>query len=183
MYKPLLIFFLTLTMTDNSTGQTPKEIILAQKVLEAFKTKSFEAYKQVLINHRDFEEFVTDIQQHDQIQRQDDWKYALEKFDEQADSTYQAQFKRLLEKGEGLSIDWAEVTFSDFVYHISNAANSSKTLLNGHINFMCKGKNYTLFGLEATELSSGYKVSMLRTVQKGDIKEYVDPDLMDDEDL
>jgi hypothetical protein len=40
-----------------------------------------------------------------------------------------------------------------------------------------------LFGIEALELASGYKLNGIRTVQKGGVKEYVNPDLMDDEDL
>jgi len=55
--------------------------------------------------------------------------------------------------------------------------------VSGHLNFTCNGKNYVLFGIEATDFTNGLKLSRIRTVQKGGVKEYVDPDLMDDADL
>lgn len=115
--------------------------------------------------------------------RRVDFKNPLAKFDEQADSTYKAQFTRILNKGEQLGIDWKDVVFSDFIYKADKAVNSSKSSVSGHLNFTCKGKTYVLFGIEATELTNGLKLSSIRTVQKGGVKEYVDPDLMDDADL
>ena len=170
-------------MTLPSTGQTSKENDFAEKVLESFKSKDYDTYKNILASRKDLEELFADIQQHDAIQRPSEWKHTLEKFDQQADSTYQAEFKRILQKGEKLGIDWSQAKFSNFLFQTDKAANSSKTSLSGHINFTCKGTTYVLFGLEATELSNGYKVNMLRTVQKGGVTEYIDPDLMDDEDI
>lgn len=183
MHKPLILFALITIMTSTSSGQRSKENILAQKILDAFKSKSFDHYKQVLLDRKNLEELMLDVQERDGIDRQEEWKRMLEKFDQQADSTFGAEFKRIIAKGEKLGIDWAEVRFSDFVYKSSKAVNSSMTSLSGHINFQCRGINYVLFGLEATEYTDGYKANGLRTVQKGGVKRYVDPDLMDDEDL
>jgi hypothetical protein len=182
MYK-LSLLLLTFTMTLTSIGQTSKENDFAKKVLEAFKSKDYKTYKNILTTRKDLEELFADIQQHDGVQRQQEWKQSLKKFDEQADSTYQAEFKRILEKGEKLGIDWTQVQFTNFVFRADKAVNSSKTSLTGHINFVCKGSTYILFGVEAMELSNGYKLNMLRTVQKGGLSEYVDPDLMDDDDI
>jgi hypothetical protein len=183
MHKLFLLFSLTFSMTLTSAGQSAKQNDFAKKVLKAFKAKDFDAYKSVAFNKRDLEELLADIQLHEKMPRRDDFKNPLTKFDEQADSAYRVEFARILKKGEQLGIDWKDVVFSGFVYKADKAVNSSKTSVSGHLNFSCEGKNYVLFGLEATELTSGLKLSSIRTVQKGGVKEYIDPDLMDDEDL
>ena len=183
MYRLLFLFVLTFIMTLPSIGQTSKENDLAKKVLESFRSKDYDAYKSILASRKDLEELFADIQQHDDVQRPDEWKQTLEKFDQQADSTYRAKFEYILEKGEKLGIEWSKATFTNFIFKTQKAVNSSKISLSGHINFTCNGITYILFGLEATELSSGYKVNMLRTVQKGGLSEYVDPGLMDDGDI
>jgi hypothetical protein len=58
-----------------------------------------------------------------------------------------------------------------------------KKSLSGHLNFMYKDTTYVIFGIEAIELSSGYKISNVRTILKGGVEEYIDPNLLDDEDL
>jgi len=170
-------------MTLSSPGRSSKENDFAQKVLETFKTKNFDKYQTLTINGKDFEELLNDIQQHERIERHGELKDTLNKFNKERDSAFKKEFNRIIEKGEELGIDWIQVSFSKFVFQTDNPSNSSKTSLSGHINFTYKGTTYVLFGVEATELSGGYKLNMLRALQRGGIEEYVDPDLMDDADI
>lgn len=171
-------------MALTSIGQNLKENGFALKVLGALKSRNFEDYKKVMVNKKDLEELFADLAKNDKIMRlQDPPNNPLERFDKEADSTFRAEFNRIIRKGESLGIDWAHVDFSDFIYKADKPVNSSKTSLNGHLNFTYNGSTYVLFGIEALELANGYKLNGIRTVQKGGVKEYVDPDLLDDEDL
>jgi hypothetical protein len=40
-----------------------------------------------------------------------------------------------------------------------------------------------IFGIEALKLSSGYKISDIRGILKGNVEQWVDPDSLEDDDL
>jgi hypothetical protein len=166
MYKLFILLFFALSVTLASSGQSVMQIHFAKKVLQAFKAKDFNSYKSVAINKKDLEEILTDGRLHGKIPRQDDYNIALTKFDEKADSSYKAEFNRIFKKGEQLGIEWKNVVLTDFVLKAQKAVNAFKTSITGHLNFICKGKNYVLFGIEAIELTSGLKLSSIRTVQE-----------------
>jgi hypothetical protein len=166
-------------MTLTTTIPTVKEINFAQQIVEAFRSKSFYNYRKLATTKKDFEEIILDVQHHDRSGKKEEWQKALVMFEEQADSAYRAEFNRIIEEGEIIGVDWNQINLLKFVYQADKPVNSSKTSLHGHINFTFKGKNYVLFGVEAIELSSGYKINMIKTVQEGMIRKYVAPDFMD----
>ena len=107
----------------------------------------------------------------------------LKMFADSADLYYRKDFERLLNKGEKLGIDWTLIKKSTFVFKTDKTVNSDKKSLTGHLNFKYKDTTYVFFGIEAIELSSGYKISSIRTILKGGVVQFVDPDLLDDEDM
>jgi bacterioferritin (cytochrome b1) len=66
-----------------------------------------------MVNRKDLEELFADLAKNNKIVRlQAPLKNSLEKFDKEADSTYRAEFNRIIQKGEKLGIVWARVAFS-----------------------------------------------------------------------
>ena len=184
MYK-LLLLLVTLTMTITSSGQTSKETDFAKKIVDVFKSKNLDNYKQLTPTKADVEELYNDkgVIRGLGVDNDEKYKKALETYEKSADSNYRAQFNRLLKKGDKLGIDWTQITFLKFVFHKDKPKNSDKTFLSGHVNFKYKETVYVLFGLEAMCIKGDYKINMIRTVQKGGVGQYVDPDLLDDDDL
>lgn len=82
-----------------------------------------------------------------------------------------------------LGINWTEIKKAKFIFKEAKPINSEKKSLSGHLNFIYNDTTYVIFGIEAIELSSGYKISDIRTILKGGIEKFVEPDLLDDEDL
>lgn len=178
-------FFIILTfiMTFTSNGQTSKETDFAQKITEAFKSKSFDNYKKLTSDKNDFEEFIADIQKNSLPGvNSDKWIKSIREYGKEVDSTFKTAFDSLTKEGNIIGIDRTEVKFKKFAYRTDNPANFSKTILRGYINFTYKDTTYVLFGLEALELSSGYKISFIRAVNKGEFNEYVNPDVLEYED-
>jgi len=180
-----LIFIATIFMTSNSIGQTFKPNEIADKLFTAFQTKSYESYKKLLFNTSDYQESLNDFFKNNNVGDSERKEFAEKKklFADSADSQYRKEFERLLNKGVKLGIDWTKIRKGKFVFKEANAVNSYKKSLSGHLNFLYNDSTYVIFGIEAIELSSGYKISDIRTVLKGGVGQYVDPDLLDDDDM
>jgi hypothetical protein len=185
MQKFILLLLATLIMAINSTGQTFKPADLADKIIIAFQTKNFDNYKHLLIDTTDYKEFLNDFFKNNHIP-DDQKKEFSEKSKYFADSAgieYRKEFDRLISKGEKLGIDWAQIKKSKFIFKDDKPTNSDKKSLSGHLNFIYQDTTYVIFGIEAIELSTGYKISGIRSVLKGGVGQYVDPGLLDDDDL
>ncbi|MBS1655661.1 MAG: hypothetical protein JSU05_12495 [Bacteroidetes bacterium] len=185
MQKLILFFLATIIMTISTTGQTQKPADLADKIITAFKTKNFDSYKQLLIDTTDYKEMLQDYFKNNHIPETEKERLVKmgQQFADSCDTENRKQFDRLIRKGEKLGIDWAKIKESKFVFENGKPTNSDKKSLSGHLNFIYNDSAYVIFGIEATELSSGYKIEGIRTILKGGVEEYVDPDLLDDEDL
>jgi hypothetical protein len=183
MHKLVLLLFVSFTMAFTSMGQTSKEIEFAKKIVDVFTSKSFDNYKRLTPTKADIEELYNDKGVIHGLGVNSDEKYmkAMASFEKTADSNYRAEFNRILIKGNEIGIDWTQITFLKFVFQADKPENSNITFLSGHINFKYKDSVYVLFGLEAAETKSGYKINMIRTVLKGGVGQYVDLDLLDDD--
>jgi hypothetical protein len=96
---------------------------------------------------------------------------------------YRKEFDRLISKGLKLGIDWTVVKKAKFVFKDNQPINSTIRSLSGHLNFIYKDTTYVIFGIEALKLSSGYKISDIRGILKGNVEQWVDPDSLEDDDL
>jgi hypothetical protein len=185
MRKIPLLFFATLTMTLNSTGQAFNSNDLADKIIDAFQTKSFETYNKLLLDSTGYKEFLNDFLENNRVPEAQRKQFAdREKmFADSATLEARKDFDRLLSKGVKLGVDWTQVKKAAFVFNEDTPENSGKKTLHGHLNFTYKHTTYVIFAIEAIQLSSGYKILSIRTILKGGVRQYVDPDLLDDEDI
>lgn len=185
MQKLKLLFLATVFMTTTSIGQTLQPNDLADKIVAAFQTKNFADYRNLLLTTADYKEFLNDFFKSNHISEAEQKEFADKEklFADSADIQFQKEFNRLLNKGVKLGIDWTQIKRAKFVFKEDKPVNSDKKSLTGHLNFIYKDTTYVIFGIEAIQLSSGYKVSNVRTILKGGVGQYVDPDLLDDEDL
>jgi len=180
-----LLFLATVFMTTDSIGQILQPNELADKIIAAFQTKDFVSYRKLLLTTADYKEFLNDYFKVNHIPESGQKEFAdiEKKFADSADIKFQMEFNRLLNKGVKLDIDWTQIKRAKFVFKEDKPVNSDKKSLSGHLNFIYKDTIYVIFGIEAIELSSGYKISNIRTVLKGGVGQYIDPDLLDEEDL
>jgi hypothetical protein len=185
MQKIILFFFALFNMTLNSSGQSSNPNDLADKLIAAFQTKDFESYKKLLLDTADYKEFLSDFFKNNHVPESEQKQFVEKQkiFEDSADLQYRKEFERLLNKGEKLGIDWKQIKKGKFIFKDGKPVNSDEKSLSGHLNFIYKDTTYVFFGIEAIELSSGYKISSIRTVLKGGIEKYVNPDLLDDEDI
>lgn len=185
MQKFILLFLATIIMAINSTGQALKPADLADKIITAFKAKDFDSYKQLLIDSTDYLEMLEDYFKNNHIPQTEKERFLKmgKQFADSGAAENRKEFDRLISKGEKLGINWTKIEVSKFVFKNDKPTNSDKKALSGHLNFIFKDTTYVIFGIEATELSSGYKISSIRTILKGGVKQYVDPDLLDDADM
>jgi hypothetical protein len=185
MQKIIFFSFASFIMSLNSSGQSLNPNDLADKIITAFQKKDFESYKKLMLDTLDYKEFMNDFFKSNHVpaleQKQLEEKQKM--FADSADLQYRKDFERLLRKGEKLGIDWTQIKRGKFVFKDDKPVNSDKKSLSGHLNFTYKNTTYVFFGIEAMELSSGYKLSEIRTVLKGGVEQYVNPDLLDDDDM
>ena len=178
------LLFVTILAMTNSDAQISNSDSLSEKIIAAFRKQKFEDYKMLLLNSADYQEMLKDYFENNNypITEQKEAINKAKHFDDTADVHYAREFKRLLEKGINIGIDWTQIKKVKFVFNEQKPSNSGNTVLSGHLNFSYKDSSYTFFGIEVYKLSSGYKISEIRTVLKGEIGQYVDPDLLDDDD-
>ena len=164
-----LLLLTTFIMTLSSHGQNSKETDFAKKVIEAFKSKSFDKFKLLLPTKADFEELHSDksVVRGLLINTDDKYNKVLESYDKGIDSAYKSKFNRLLTKGDKLNIDWTQILFLKFTPKKDKPKNSDMTFLSGRIHFKYQGSVYILSALEALEINGDYKLSMIGNVQQG----------------
>jgi len=185
MRKLKLLFLATFFMTTDSIGQISQPNELADKIIASFQTKDFVSYRKLLLTTADYKEFLNDYFKSNHIPESGQKEFAdiERKFADSADIKFQMEFNRLLNKGVKLDIDWTQIKRAKFVFKEVKPVNSDKKSLSGHLNFIYKDTIYVIFGIEGIELSSGYKISNIRTILKGRVGQYIDPDLLDEQDL
>ena len=171
-------------MSINVPAHTPEPIVFADKIIEAFRLKSFDHCKSLFIDPSGYNEMLDDFFQNNHISEKDRNQFLEQRklFVDSAELSFRHGFERLIQKGEKLGIDWSQITISRFVFEESKPKNSNKTYLSGHLNFLHHDTTFVIFGIEAIKLSDGYKISDIRTILKGGVGQYIDPDLLDDDD-
>jgi hypothetical protein len=185
MQKIIFFSFGFFILTLHSQGQSLNPNDLADKLITAFQKRDFESYKKLMPDTADYKELMNDFlkSNHVPLSEQKQFEEKQKMFADSAELQYRKEFDRLLNKGEKLGINWTQIKKANFIFKEDMPVNSKQKSLSGHLNFSCNDTAYVIFGIEATKLSSGYKISDIRTVLKGGIEEYVDPDLLDDKDL
>ena len=185
MRKNLFLFLASLIMTLDSMGQTFNSNDLADKIINAFQTKSFEKYNKLMLDSTAYKEFLDDFLENNRVPDEQRKQFAEREkmFADSAALQFQKDFDRLLNKGIKLGVNWAHIRKAKFIFNEDTPQNSRKKTLHGHLNFTYKDTTYVIFGIEAMQLSSGYKILSIRTILKGGIEQYVGPDLLDDEDI
>jgi len=180
-----LLFLATVFMTSNSIGQIFQPNDFADKILITFQTKNFADYRQLVMTSTDYKEFLNDFFKNNNIPKSEQKQFEDKEklFADSADIQIQKDFDSLIIKGVNLGIEWTQIKKAKFVFKVDKPIDSDKKTLTGHLNFIYKDTTFVLFGIEAIEFTSGYKISSIRTVLKGGIEEFVDPDSLDDEDM
>jgi hypothetical protein len=170
---------------SGSNSQILNPDSLATNIVTAFKNKSYNDYKKLFMDAIDYKEMLKDYLENNPlpIEEQRRLADAEKQFSDSADVQYAKAFGKLLDKGAKLGIDWTQIRKDKFIFSEDKPSNSNKQSLTGHLNFIYKDSVYIFWGVEAIKLSSGYKISDIRTVLKGGVGENVDADLLDDEDL
>ena len=185
MQKITFLFFLTIFMATNSVGQILTSNDLTDKLITAFQTQNFESYKALMLDAVDYRELSGNFFKNNRIPESEKKHFAKNEkmFADSSNLQYRKVFERLLNKGLKLGIDWTQIIKSDFIFKDDKPINSDIQTLGGHLNFTYKETTFVIFGIEAVKLSSGYKISNIRTILKGGVAQYVDADLLDDEDM
>jgi hypothetical protein len=184
MRRSIVLFISIIFIAINTIGQVLSPDALAGKIIFAFKTSDFDSFKKLMFDVIDYKELLNDYIKSNHIPetKQKDLAQREKHFADSADIHYKQEFDRLLNKGIKLGIDWTQIKKDTFVFELGTRVNSDKKSLSGHLNIKFKDTLYVIFGIEAEELSSGYKISDIRTILKGGIGQYFDPDLLDDAD-
>jgi hypothetical protein len=165
-------------MTLNLFSQSSKETEFAKTLLAAFIHKDLKTYKSLSPDDKDLEELISDIKKNSYPGvNNDEWIQQMREMQKQADSLQTNEFDTLVKRGERLGINWPTTSFKKFVFQIDNPGNSSKSILRGHLNFESNGKSFMIFGIEAAEFSSGYKINNIRAIIKGELKKFSSADV------
>ena len=186
MTRLLLLLTFAIIMTIDTSGQTASKLSdFANNIIFAFKTQDFQRFKSLSLDTSDYKEFINDFikSNHISAQEQESLKQKEKLFADSADDSYKKEFDRLIAKGNKLSVDWTKIEQAKFVYEADKPVNSTLRSLSGHLNFKCGNKTFVLFGIEALLFNSGYKISEIRTVLDGGVDKYINPDLLDDDDI
>ncbi len=154
---------------------------VANKVFLAFQKEDFSIFNQLFFNSKDYKEILEDYSKNNIVDeiKMKNFTSPINKYDHQSKKRTKRIFKNILRAGKKLGINWAKIDELSFVYKIQKSVNSDKYSFAGHLNISYNNLKYVIFGIEGFELSSGYKLTNIKTILKGNIIRYVESDLLD----
>jgi hypothetical protein len=154
----------------NSCSEPTKEKYFERSLVNAFKHRSFDEFKKFIITPEDTRAGLSSNSnlQIDNTELTEEYK-----------RTYIADYKRIFDQiitqGEKLGLNWGNVEFDNFLYNINDPIpGSGLQLMNCHINIKENNKNYFLYGIDAQEYKSGYKISYIGAIKSGRLEKYID---------
>jgi hypothetical protein len=179
MIKIIFAFLFSIILGMNLNAQVINSAELSDTIISAFKTKEFTNFKKLLFDTSDYKEFVDIVFKVSHIPEEQKPQFLinLKLNADSANKKYIQDFDGLIIKGEKIGIDWNKISKAKFVYKKTN-----KLFLNAHLNFICKDSSFVFYGITMIKLTSGYKLTEIRTIRKGNIEEYINSDLLDDAD-
>ena len=80
--------------------------------------------------------------------------------------SYTQEFEQLRKGGDSLGIDWSKTVFDRFEYDASPAENLHGLYLNGRIFFSSAQQHFMLYGIEALQIGSTYRLQTVKSFAK-----------------
>jgi hypothetical protein len=149
-----------------------KEKYFEKTLVKAFKHKDFEDFKNLIATPEDLAGGLSANSLG--LPHQLDNKDLVEEYRRTYISDAKNLFDQLIKQGEMLGVTWSDIEFENFLYNINDSiAGLGVQLMNGHINIKMQDKSYFFYGIDAQEYKTGYKISFIRDIKRGHLKEYV----------
>jgi len=90
----------------------------------------------------------------------------LEDYKRESDSTYHAEFNKLINQADSVGVKWKEASFVKFEFVSAYPDNFSRKYLNGDIHFSCGKSSFIVGGIEGVELPSSYKIQEVKEIRR-----------------
>jgi len=156
-----ILFFYTCISFVASAQLPPQEY--GRNIAAALKAKSFEKFKALFVDTTDLKEVLSEKKW---PQDTSSYRANYEKLLSTAENDCKRIFNDIIEKGEQLGIDWSAIEYHRMEADIIKPGYSNHRVLKGYLNFGCKGVGYRLTGLEAVQVSRGFKLTRISAVSK-----------------
>ena len=169
----IIIFsFATLMATSCSDADAgnDKEEYFERTLLDAFKLRDFNKFQKLIITPDDMLAGLAS-----NSNTSPDNKDLAEAYKKTYLTQYKKVFDKIITQGEQLGITWEKVKFSNFLYMIKEAIpNTGYHVMNGHINISEGSKSYFIYGIEAQQYKTGFKINNIKSIKPGHLDAYVD---------
>ncbi|MEM9917998.1 MAG: hypothetical protein AAF990_07875 [Bacteroidota bacterium] len=150
------------------------------KIVASFKKKSFEDFKKLIFQSEDYIALIKQMGNQDTT---DD--PALKEVLQILEQQIEANFQRIIKKGEDKGLIWEQITFEGYVFNseemsIGTEIKEKGFLVDSHIRLTCKDENYTLIGIQLWLFNDVYKVKAdeMRGIFKIDLDIFVPAEKM-----
>ena len=90
----------------------------------------------------------------------------LEDYKRESDSTYRAEFAKLIHEADSIGVNWKDASFVKFEFVAAYPDNFSRKYLNGDIHFSCGKSSFIIGGIEGVELPSSYKIQEVKEIRR-----------------
>lgn len=166
----------------NASAQNMLPGQLANKLFTAFSTNNVEEYKSLMLDSASYALFTESFSKKNNTQPAmqgmiDDVK---KRFTREADSANPLEFKRLVNEGIKLGINWALAKEEKFTFREDSLINRKYKSLSGNLGFTFNNKHYVIAGIEAMLFPQGYKIISVAKVLKGNVARYFEVGRMED---
>lgn len=142
-----------------------KEDTLTDKIMKALSTGDSALYRSL---YPDFEQYKQLMQEMLKAQMadltQEKVDEFLKDFQKESDSTFHAEFENLLQQARDVGVDWKNIVDAKIESIAAYPENFPHKYLNGDIYFTSDEKQFVIEGVEAVELSGGYKLQSIKGI-------------------
>ena len=163
-------FAILMVISCSDTDKDKKEEYFERSLVNAFKLRDFNKFQKFIITPDDMIAGLASTSN-----TSPDNKELAESYKKTYLNQYKRIFDRIITQGEQLGITWEKVNFNNFLYMIKEAIpNTGFHVMNGHINISADDKSYFVYGIEAQEYKTGFKISNIRSIKSGHLDAFVD---------
>ena len=150
------------------------------KVVTAFKDKSFVDLKKVLFEKENYLELLNQARGNSNLKDSE-----INKVLQDLNLQIEENFQQIIKKGEAKGLVWENMTFEGYVFNseelqIGNEIKAEGYLVDSHIRLSYKDKNFTIIGIQFLLFENEYKVKgdEIRGIFEIDLDVYVPADDM-----
>lgn len=154
--------------TNRNNMTISKEEQLAKQIFSAFQKKDEQLWQSLYPTNEEYRELLQ-LMLKEKMDGLTQGKIdsMLVQREEEAIGVYKLEFEDFLVQADSLGVNWLDAQYSEFDFLPYLPTHFPRKYLDGNIFFLSRKKLFVIQGIEAVEISSGFKLQSIKRIIAG----------------